>query len=142
MRPSGRKLANGKVRESVCSCLARCAWNNGPALEDRIDGVKPIRDQAKADVERAQAMLGNSGQKTVTPQMLCTFAGTARQSIRLEGGGYRHDHLRALAQRVEVGIMGSKSRRLQTLVAGGGVNSAPTQSLGGGEGGIRTLDTA
>lgn len=52
-----------------------------PALKDRIDGLKAIRDQAKADADRAQAMLQNSGQKAVTPQMLRTFATTARQRI-------------------------------------------------------------
>ena len=107
---------------------------NDPALKDRIDGLKAIRDQAKADAERAQAMLQNSGSKAVTPQMLRKFASTARQRIRLDGGGYRRDHLRALAQRVEVAdgevrIMGSKSRLLQTLVANNGVNSVPTQGL-------------
>ena len=105
-----------------------------PALKDRIDGLKAIRDQAKADADRAQAMLQNTGQKAVTPQMLRKFASTARDRIRLEGGGYRRDHLRALAQRVEVAegevrIMGSKSRLLQTLVAGSGVNPVPTQGL-------------
>jgi hypothetical protein len=42
--------------------------------------------------------------------------------MRTENGGYRRDHLRALAQRVEVDakevrIMGSKSKLLRTLVA-------------------------
>ena len=93
-------------------------WNStstdisDPALKDRIDGLKAIRDQAKADAERAQAMLESSGAKAVTPQTLRKFAETARHRIRLEGGGYRCDHLRALAQRVEVAdgevrIMGS-----------------------------------
>lgn len=105
-----------------------------PALKDRIDCLKAIRDQAKADAERAQAMLQNSGSQAVTPQMLSKFARTARHRIRLEGGGYRRDHLRALAQRVEVAegevrIIGSKSRLLQTLVANGGVNVVPTQGL-------------
>jgi len=105
-----------------------------PALKDRIDGLKAIRDQVKADADRAQAMLQNTGQRAVTPQMLRKFATTARDRIRLDGGGYRRDHLRALAQRVEVAegevrIMGSKSRLLQTLVAGSGVNSVPTQGL-------------
>ena len=105
-----------------------------PALKDRIDGLKAIRDQAKADAERAQAMLQNSGSKAVTRQMLSKFARAARQRIRLGGGGYRRDHLRALAQRVEVAdgevrIMGSKSRLLQALVANGSVNSVPTQGL-------------
>ncbi len=97
-------------------------------------GLKAIRDQAKADAERAQAMLDSSGSKAVTPQMVRTFAKTARQRIRLEGGGYRRDHLRALAQRVEVAdgevrIMGSKTQLLQALVSGGGVSAVPTQGL-------------
>jgi site-specific DNA recombinase len=105
-----------------------------PALKDRIDGLKAIRDQAKVDAERAQAMLDSSGARAVTPQMVRAFARTARQRIRLEGGGYRRDHLRALAQRVEVAegevrIMGSKSRLLQVLTGKNGVNSVPTQGL-------------
>ena len=80
-------------------------------------------------------MLLNSGSQAVTPEMLSKFARTARQRIHLEGGGYRRDHLRALAQRVEVAegeirIMGSKSRLLQTLVANGGANATvPTPGL-------------
>jgi hypothetical protein len=61
---------------------------NDPALKDRIDGLKAIRDQAKADAEHAQAMLENSGSKAVTPLMVRTFAEAARRHIRLEGGGY------------------------------------------------------
>ena len=54
--------------------------------------------------------------------------------MQIEGGGYRRDHLRALAQRVEIAdhevrIMGSKSRLLQALVANGSVNSVPIQGL-------------
>ena len=57
----------------------------------------------------AQAILQHSGSQAVTPQMLSKFARTARQRIRLEGGGYRRDHLRALAQRVEPshGVVGA-----------------------------------
>src|SRR5215475_11899625 len=45
-----------------------------------------------------------------------------RRRMRNASGGYRRDHLRALAQRVEVDakevrIMGSKSELLRTLVA-------------------------
>lgn len=68
-----------------------------PALKDRIDGLKAIRDQTKADAERAQAMLQDSGSQAVTPQVLSKFARAVRQRIRLEGGGCRRDHLRALA---------------------------------------------
>src|SRR5208283_4417930 len=38
-----------------------------PALKDRIDGLKAMRDQARANAERAQAVLENSGGKAVTP---------------------------------------------------------------------------
>ena len=98
-----------------------------------LDSIGP-RLTGSTDADRAQAMLQNTGQKAVTPQMLRKFAATARERIRLESGGYRRDHLRALAQRVEVAegevrIMGSKSRLLQTLVAGSGVNAVPTQGL-------------
>src|SRR5262249_35678111 len=57
--------------------------------------------------------------------MLQTFARMARERIGIDGGGYRRDHLRALAQRVEVAdrevrIIGSKSNLLQTLTAAAG----------------------
>ncbi len=132
---------NRRVAESVArlkrlydAIEAGIADLDDPALKDRIDGLKAIRDQAKIDAQRAQAMLQNSGSQAVTPQMLSKFARAARQRIRLEGGGYRRDHLRALAQRIEVAegevrIMGSKSRLLQTLVANGGANAVPTQGL-------------
>ncbi len=54
--------------------------------------------------------------------MLKGIARKAGERIRLDDGGYRRDHLRALAQQVEVAddevrIMGSKSEPLQTLAA-------------------------
>jgi hypothetical protein len=66
--------------------------------------------------------------------MMRNFAETERRHIRLEGGGYRRDHLRALAQRLEVAdgevrIMGSKSRLPQVLTGKNGVNSVPTRGL-------------
>lgn len=51
-------------------------------------------------------------------------------SLKNEGGTYRRDHLRALAQCVEVvdasefRIMGSKTELLRTLIASAGVGSA------------------
>jgi site-specific DNA recombinase len=52
--------------------------------------------------------------------------------MRTEDGGYRRDHLRALAQRIEVDakevrIMGSKSELLRTLVT---ASSAKTAGFG------------
>jgi len=57
--------------------------------------------------------------------MVNAFARVAGQRMRQNGGGYRRDHLRALAQRVEVAdtevrIMGSKSELLRALVADSG----------------------
>ena len=98
-------------------------------LKGRIAGLKAIRDQATADAERIQATLDNSGNQSITADMIDTLSEAARSSLRMEGGGYRRDHLRAFAQRVEVAddevrIMGSKSELLQTLVAASSVESA------------------
>ena len=91
-------------------------------LKDRIAGLKAIRDQATADAERIQVTLNTSGDRAVTPDMIDALSEKARSSLRIEGGGYRRDHLRAFAQRVEVAddevrIMGTKSDLLQSLVA-------------------------
>jgi hypothetical protein len=74
-----------------------------PALKDRSAGLKLVRDQAQTEAERTAATLESAGQQTITPAMVWKFAATARERIRITGGGYRRDHLRALAQRVEVG---------------------------------------
>ena len=77
--------------------------------------------ERKPEIERAGP--------TLTPQALATFARQARKRMRDDKGGYRRDHLRALAQRVEVDerevrIMGSKGALLRTLVAASGGKSA------------------
>ncbi|MGV6876028.1 recombinase family protein [Pseudochelatococcus sp. B33] len=97
--------------------------------KERMASLKALRDQAAADAERTQLALDSSGNQGVSPDMLKGFARKARERIRLEGGGYRRDHLRALAQRVEVAddevrIMGSKSELLRTLVAASSVETA------------------
>ncbi len=102
-----------------------------PMLKDRIAELKAIRDQARADADRAQDAIERLG-PSITPQALKTFARQARKRMRTESGGYRRDHLRALAQRVEVDakevrIMGSKSELLRTLVA---ASSAQTAGFG------------
>jgi site-specific DNA recombinase len=100
-----------------------------PMLKDRIAELKATRDQALLDAERAEVERAGP---TITPQALKTFARTARKRMRTDGGGYRRDHLRALAQRVEVDqkemrIMGSKSVLQRTLVA---AESAKTAGFG------------
>ena len=98
----------------------------GQARPVRLDGHRRL---AQTDAMRAQAVLESSAQQPVTATMLRKFAATARQRVRIEGGGYRRDHLRALAQKVEVAdrevrIMGSKSDLLRTLAAISGAKSA------------------
>ena len=97
--------------------------------KERMAGLKALRDQAKADADRTQIALDGEGNQRVSPDMLEGFARKARERIHLNDGGYRRDHLRALAQRVEVAddevrIMGSKSALLRTLVAASSVESA------------------
>jgi site-specific DNA recombinase len=99
-----------------------------PLLKDRVTELKAIRDQARADAERAAGALDRVG-SIITPQALKIFASQARRRMRTENGGYRRDHLRALAQRIEVDakevrIMGSKSVLLSALVAASGAKSA------------------
>ena len=102
-----------------------------PMLKDRITELKATRDQARLDAQRAEDSIERGG-PTITPEALKTFARTARKRMRTESGGYRRDHLRALAQRIEVDqkelrIMGSKSALLGTLVA---ASSAKTAGFG------------
>ena len=67
-----------------------------PMLKDRVAELKAVRDQARADAERAEGALDRLG-PSITPQALKTLARQARKGMRTEGGGYRRDHLRALA---------------------------------------------
>src|SRR6266852_750986 len=99
-----------------------------PMLKERVTELKAIRDQARADAERAEGALDRAA-PSITPQALKTFASQARRRMRTESGGYRRDHLRALAQRIEVDtkevrIMGSKCVLLRTLVAASSAKSA------------------
>ncbi len=99
-----------------------------PLLKDRVVELKAVRDQSHDDADRAEAALERVG-PIVTPQALGTFARHARKRMRDGIGGYRRDHLRALAQRVEVDdrevrIMGHKSALLRALVASGGGKTA------------------
>ena len=79
--------------------------------------LKALRDQAAADAERTQLALDSSGNQGVTPDMLKGFARKARERIRLNDGGYRRDHLRALAQRVEESAVAGRWFEHPALVA-------------------------
>lgn len=71
-------------------------------------------------------MLESTGERAITPTMVGRLSQMARERMRPDGGGYRRDHMRALAQRGEVGddevrIIGSKS---DLLIAAQGEESA------------------
>jgi hypothetical protein len=109
--------------------LAKRLWFRVRASAPFITNLPGRRKKRAAEAERATVLLESTGQLTVTLAMVRTFAKTARERMRIDGGGYRRDHLRALAQRVEVAdgevrIMGSKSDLLRTLAAASGVKSA------------------
>jgi hypothetical protein len=99
------------------------------SLKDRITELTAIRDQAQLDAERSAASIERLG-PAITPESLRRFALAARRKLRNKDGTYRRDHLRALAQRVEVvdqsqiRIMGAKTELLRTLVTGVSVESA------------------
>ena len=99
-----------------------------PALKDRLSELVAIRDQARADADRVVSLVDGVG-ATITPEILRRFAQAAKCKLRNGDGTFRRDHLRALAQRVdvidrrEIRITGSKSALLRTLAAA--VNTDP-----------------
>ena len=99
------------------------------ALGERIAGITAIRDQARADAARTEAMLKSSAHQGLTGAAVRELASEARAGLRLRKGGYRREHVRACAQRVEVAddaiyIKGSKNALLRTLVTAKGGKSA------------------
>lgn len=68
---------------------------NDSVLKERMAGPKALREQATADAARVQMTLDGSGDQSITVDMIDAFASEARNGLRLEGGGYRRDRLRA-----------------------------------------------
>ena len=105
---------------------------NDPALKDRVAELAAIRDQARADADRVASLVDGAG-ATITPDTLRRFAQAARRKLRNIDGTFRRDHLRALAQRIdvidggEIQITGSKDKLLQALTA---TSSAETAANG------------
>lgn len=120
--------SDARLRRLYDAIESGVAELDDPALKQRVADLKATRDQARADAERTSQAIDGVG-AAITPAHIAAFAEKARERIRLPGGGYRRDHLRALAQRVEVAdgevrIMGSKGDLLRTLTAAAGVKSA------------------
>lgn len=71
------------------------------SLKDRIAELTATRDQARGDAERAVAHIEKIG-PAITPESLRAFAMAARKKLRQRDGSFARDHVRAVAQRVEV----------------------------------------
>ncbi|RRN66616.1 recombinase family protein [Caulobacter sp. 602-1] len=98
-------------------------------FKDRMKELASMRDEARADADRAEAAIDRLG-PNLTPEKLRAFALAAQARLRAEDGSYRREHVRAVAQRVEVlstkeiQIMGNRTDLLRTLVASTGENTA------------------
>lgn len=93
--------ADARLRRLYGAIESGIADPDDPALKERVAELKATRDQAQADAQRA-AQTAERISAAITPDHVAAFAKEARERIRLPGGGYRRDLLRALAQRVEV----------------------------------------
>jgi site-specific DNA recombinase len=120
--------ADARLRRLYGAIESGVANLDDPALKERIEELKATRDQAQSDAQRASQVADGFG-AAINPAHVAAFAREARERIRLRGGGYRRELLRALAQRVEVAdrevrIMGTKGNLVRTLAAASGVKSA------------------
>ncbi len=121
--------AEAKLKRLYDAIEAGIADLADPLLKDRISELTALRDQARAEADRAEAAADRLSANLITPDTVRRFAAEARRRMRTDDNGYRRDHLRALAQRVEVGdhevrIIGSKTALLHTLAAASGAESA------------------
>lgn len=78
-------------------------------------------NQARADAVGTEAMLKSSAHQGLTGPAVRELAREPRTGLRLGRGGYRRDHVRAVAQHVEVAddaiyINGNKDALLRTLI--------------------------
>ncbi len=100
-----------------------------PSLKDRIAELTATRDQAQGDADRAVGHIEKIG-LAITAESLRAFALAARKELRNGDGTFARDHVRAVAQRVEVvsrnevRIRGLRSELLRTLTAASGVEAA------------------
>ncbi len=100
-----------------------------PSLKARIAELTAIRDQARGDAERAVAHIERIGPE-ITLESLRAFAQAARRKLRHDDGTYARNHIRAVAQRVDVfsktdvRIRGTRTELLRTLTAASGVEAA------------------
>ncbi len=100
-----------------------------PSLKARIAELTTLRDQARGDAERAVAHIEKISPE-ITVESLHAFALAAKRKLRHDDGTYARNHVRAVAQRVEVHsktdvrILGTRTELLRTLTAVSGVEAA------------------
>src|SRR5262249_24427888 len=109
--------AEAKLKRLYDAIENGVAYLTDPMLKGSVADLKAIRDQARADAERAEDAIERLG-PSITPQALKTFAKQARRRMRTESGGYPPDPPPALAPRIEVEaeevrIMGAQSGTLR-----------------------------
>lgn len=93
--------ADARLRRLYDAIESGVADLDDPALKERVAELKATRDHTRAGAQRASQTAEGAGVAN-TPAHVAAFAEKARERFRLPGGDYRRDHLRALAQRVEV----------------------------------------
>ncbi|MCE4570141.1 hypothetical protein, partial [Caballeronia sp. CLC5] len=90
-----------------------------PSLKARIAELTTLRDQARGDAERAVAHIERISPE-ITVESLHAFALAAKHKLRHDDGSYARNHVRAVAQRVEVHsktdvrICGTRTELLRT----------------------------
>ena len=108
-----------------------------PSLKGRITELTTIRDQARGNAERAVAHIERISPE-ITVESLHAFALAAKKKLRHDDGTYARNHVRAVAQRVEVHsktdvrILGTRTELLRTLTAVSGVEAAVLGTRGFG----------
>ncbi len=108
-----------------------------PSLKARIAELNAIRDQARGDADRAAGRIDQIAPE-ITTERIREFAIAARDKLRNGDGTYSRNHVRAVAQRVEVvsktevRIRGNRSELVRVLAASSGVEAAVlgTRSFG------------
>ncbi len=89
--------AEAKLKRLYDAIEAGIADLADPMLKERIGELTALRNQA-----RAEAAADKLSSTLITPEAVRRFAAEARRRMRTDDNLYRRDHLRALAQRVEV----------------------------------------
>jgi hypothetical protein len=100
-----------------------------PSLKNRITELTATCDQARGDADRALVHIEKIG-PAITSETLRALATATRKKLGNGDGSFARDHVRAVAQRIEVvsrnevRIRGLRSERLRTPTAASGVEAA------------------